>query len=333
MKNFRNVFIILFMVLLLMKTVSATEKENIPIELSVNYGQDLTKENTVILGLNVDEEVNKKDLKVQFSIDKENWKGYNNKKDIWKFGISSEYQPYYPKFNIGTVAGKRNIYVKVTDSKGRIGYGKTSIVYSPISNDPKIDNIYNLTKGSGNGTKTDPYIVNDKNIRIKINTINSKKVSYSVNGKEWSSWRRINGNTTNLNIVLDKTNSKVFLKTKNEYGVESTSKLINYIIDESSPALDVVTKYNSFIATNGVVKFDIATNDDKSKYVDFNIMIDLNGNLVKKSGRVKNYIKDKLTYKEITIKGLPDGVFNTKIVAKDSAGNENIKYIKIKSLE
>ncbi|MTI65416.1 MAG: hypothetical protein FH753_02320 [Firmicutes bacterium] len=333
MKNLKNIFIVLFMVLILMKTVSATEKENIPIELTVNYGQDLTNDNTVILGLNVDEEVKKNDLKVQFSIDNKNWKGYDSKKDIWKFGISSKYQHYYPKFNIGTVAGNRDIYVKVTDSKGRVGYGKTNIVYSPEKNNPRIDSINNLTKGSGRGTETDPYIVNDKNIRIKINTINAKKVSYSANGKEWSNWKRINGNTTNLNIVLGKINSKVFLKTKNEYGVESTSKRINYIIDKKSPKLDISTKYNSFIATNGVVKFDIATKDDKSKFVDFNIIINLNGNLVKKSGRVINYIKDKLTYKEITIKGLPKGVFNTKVEVIDSAGNKNIKYIKIKSLE
>jgi len=324
-----------------------TSNGSIKISLEVDYGNTITQFETVILGLHLeDKHIDTSNIKVEFSTDRVNWRGFDSNSGRWIGGHRGDYQPFYNGFNVGSTSGKKTIYVRIFDAKGNSGEASSEILYSPSRINPSVDDPVSISSYStdsmnktgiknGSGTIENPYLIAGSSTRVMLKTVNSHEVSYSLDGKVWSEWSTVNNN--NIDLPISFTNQEgikvMHVKTRNQFGIESETKTLYYLLDTSNPTMEVRTKYHDLIAVDGTITFDVEFYDRLSNYIDFIIEIFVNDKVVFKNGRVGLYVEGKATASEISINGLPEGNFKGIIKAKDEAGNSTTKNIIIYSVK
>jgi len=327
-------------------TSFSSNNSNIKVSLQIDYGNTITQFETVTLSLDIgDKSLDSNNIKVEFSLDKENWRGFNTNSRRWIGGHKGDFQPFYSDFNIGNVGGNKTIYVRVSDNKGNIGVTSSNILYSPNKLNPSIENTISISDyssenlsgdeiGNGSGTRENPYLITKNSTRVMLKTINSHEVSYSFNGEGWSDWSQINSNKIDLpiNFIGQEGLKNLYVKTRNQFGIESEVLCIYYLLDTSNPIIEVRTKYHDLIAVDGGITFDVEFYDRLSNYIDFTIEIFVNDKVIFKNGRVGIYVEGKATASEIVIQGLPEGNFRGVIKAKDEAGNSTSRNITIYSV-
>lgn len=323
-----------------------TSSGSIKISLEIDYGNTITQFETVTLGLRLeDKHIDTSNIKVEFSTDRVNWRGFDSNSGRWISGHRGDYQPFYNGFNVGSASGKKTIYVRVFNGKGNSGETSSEILYSPSRINPAVGDpvsisshsIESMTKTgikNGSGTKENPYLVMKNSTRLMLQTSNSHEVSYSFDGKGWSEWSTVSNN--NIDSPISFTNQEgikvIHVKTRNQFGIESEAKTIYYLLDTTNPTIEIRTKYHDLIAVDGGITFDVEFYDRLSNYIDFTIEIFVDDKVIFKNGRVGIYVEGKATASEISIQGLPEGNFRGVIKAKDEAGNSTSRNITIYSV-
>ncbi|WP_425448615.1 hypothetical protein [Dethiothermospora halolimnae] len=347
LKKYSSLFLaIILLSTILFTTVYADDnKTNVGFE--INYGGEYSQYPQVTLCLeNLNKKINVLNYKIQFSLDKKTWMGYNSTTQSWEEGYQSNYQPYYPNFNIGKGQGIKIVYVKIFNGNDET-IASDTINYSPEAINPTIEPSISIdpttgesvsNKGGitrGNGSKKDPYVIRSNNTSILLKALNSSHVKYSVNTGSWSDWKEIKDETIDVPIKLTQTEGlkRVLVKTKNRYGVESRTKTIYYLIDSTPANIDFSTKYHSFVAVEGNIDFDLEIYDNLSDTVDFTLEIYIYDQIVTKKGRIQMYVNNKPTTVPMSVEGLPSGNFIAKVIVKDGANNVSERKITINSIE
>ena len=317
------------------------------VSLNIDYGRASTQDNYVTLNLNVSgQNVDSDSLKVQFSSDNKNWKGYNLITQKWEDGLWGVYQSYYSGFYIGTGEGLKTVYAKVMDSSGNTGLANAKINYSPYVKDPHIVNPQSTELGnpsgslsdagikSGSGSLYDPYITSKNNTRLISKMPNVAEICYYTDQGSWSPWFQVASEQANIPIVFNNVEGlkEVRLRTKNKYGVEGDTEIIYYLLDYTNPTVNLHTDYHSFIAVDGKLQFDLEVNDNLAGTLDLEVEVLTGGSVSGIKGKIAKYEEDKPTITSIMIDGLPEGSFNLKATVTDEAGNKGIKQIYVNSI-
>lgn len=317
------------------------------VTLNIDYGRATTQNSYVTLNLNVTGQgVDLNSLRVQFSLDNQNWSGYNPLTQKWEGGFFGRYQSFYPSFYIGSGSGLKTVYVKVIDINGNVGSASAKINFSSDTQNPYIVNPQSLELNnfqgplakagikSGSGSLYDPYIISDNNTRLVSKMPNVTEISYHMYENVWSPWYKVINEQADIPIVFNNTEGlkEVRLRSKNKYGVEGNAEIIYYLLDYSNPTVKLHTNYHSFIAIDGKLQFDLEVDDNASNILDFEIEVFADGSGVVKRGKIEKYDEDKPTIISITLEGLPEGKFNVKATVTDEAGNKSSRQISVNSI-
>lgn len=315
--------------------------------LNIDYGRATTQSSYVTLNLNVTGQgVDLNSLRVQFSLDNQNWSGYNLLTQKWESGFFGGYQSFYSGFYIGTDSGLKTVYVKVLDTYGNVGSASAKINFSSEAKNPYVMNPQSLELNNfqgplaragiknGSGSLYDPYIISDNNTRLVSKMPNVTEISYHMYGDVWSSWHRIANEQADIPIVFNNVEGlkEVRLKSKNEHGVEGDAEIIYYLLDYTNPTVGLYTKYHSFTAVDGRLQFDLEVDDNASNILDFEVEVSAGGSSVVKRGKIEKYNEDKPTTISITLDGLPEGILNLKATVTDEAGNKGTRQVSVNSL-
>ena len=321
--------------------------DTVTVDLNIDYGRTVTQDSHVTLNLNITrQDVDLDNLKVQFSLDNENWSGYNPLTQNWENGFSGKYQPFYSGFYIGSDTGLKTVYAKIVDNTGNVGLASAKINFSSYIQEPYIANPQSLELSNfqdslakagiknGGGTLYDPYVISDCNTRLISKVLNVAEVCYYTDEGVWSPWYRVTGEQADIPIAFNNTEGlkEVRLRSKNKYGIESNTEIIYYLLDSSKPIISLHTDYHSFIAIDGGLKFDLEVYDDLSDIVDFVVEICSGRSKIVKEGKIKKYDDAKPTTTSIAAEGLPKGRFNVRVIVMDKAGNKNTKQVSVDSL-
>ncbi|MFW5648885.1 MAG: hypothetical protein ACOCG5_07320 [Candidatus Alkaliphilus sp. MAG34] len=317
------------------------------VTLNIDYGRANTQSNYVTLNLNVTgQDVNLNSLKVQFSSDNKNWKGYDSFTQKWEDGLWGTYQSFYSGFYIGTDSGLKTVYTRVIDTNGNIGLASAKINYSPDTHNPYIANPQSLELNdfqgpliragikNGSGSLYDPYIISSNNTRLVFKMPNAAEICYYMDKGAWSPWYKITNEQVDIPIVFNNVEGvkEVRLRSKNQYGVEGDAEIIYYLLDYSKPTVQLHTNYHSFIAVDGKLQLDLEMDDNLSNVLDFEIEICSGGNSTIKKGKIEKYDKNKSMTTSVTIEGLPKGQFDVKATVMDEAGNRGTRRVSVNSL-
>ncbi len=320
-------------------TIVVVQANDFIVNFQIDYGRIVTEYNTVTLCLDIkDSEDNLRNVTVEFSLDNITWKGYDVEQDKWIDNHKSIYQPYYPSFPIGDTEGLKTIYVRIIDGEGDVKYYSSKISYSPdrvrpvinapitVNSQDKLSTDSDNGITNGNGTEINPYIIKNNQTRLVLDAPNASRTKYSIDGTNWSEWLKVDDEKIDIPITFDSNEGRkmIFILARNQYGIDSSIKKIYYLLDTTSPHIDVPNDKN-LIAINNNLSFEFGLNDNIIGEIDFKIEMFINGSLVSKKGKIKQYFDNKLTITSVNINGLPIGIYKAKIIANDQAGNISTK--------
>jgi hypothetical protein len=308
------------------------------ISVEVNYGQESTQDNLV--SLKVISNTNLSKYYIQFSTDNQNWYGYDFSKNSWLKDYVSKYSEFYPNFNVGTSKGAKTVYVRALKD-GKVLWNKSSVNLTPYGQEPVIENQinkslvenYSNSNTYGRGTIENPYVVAPGSEVMRLNASESDYFSISYDGNTWSKYEKINNGMINkrLRLLSNGVVIPVYVKSVNEFGVESSVRIIYYVVDIMAPTCSVSTPYNSYLAIGGNCELILNCSDDFSDYVSYSITMTYEGYSKYLSGKTNIYEKGISTTQKITLENLPNGIIETKVIFTDKVGNETIRNFQIVS--
>ncbi|KAB3537369.1 hypothetical protein F8154_03505 [Alkaliphilus pronyensis] len=335
--NFKLCITLIVLLLSVNLGFAAYQEDSFKAKLIINYGETVTQSNLVILDLEVVEE-NIKDISyVKFSLDKENWIGYDKKENKWKDGFTGSYQKYYTDFDIGEIEGLKTVYVKIVDNKGQDFYTSGEITYSPEENTPAVNEATPEVTTAGNhkqsGSSSNPYVISKNNTAITLSTENVKVISLSIDGEDFTEWKAVSNKKEDIEVVFDGTEGEklVYVRSRNSYGIEGNIYQIHFLIDKTPPDISITSNYYRLAAADGSLDFDLHLFDSLSPYVDFYVEVLVNNEVISQQGKVKMYMEEEATISRVSISNLPKEDFKLNIIATDEAGNKTTKAIDIES--
>ncbi|KAB3527583.1 hypothetical protein [Alkaliphilus serpentinus] len=313
------------------------QNEESSVKVMINYGEEITSSNKVILNL-LPVNIQKENIaSVEFSLDNHNWRGYNPHAKTWESNYKGAYQEYYTAFDIGETEGLVRIYVRIKDIGGKVSYGWGEINYTSNNGLPTINHIlanemaFSDKAIKQSGESFNPFIISSNDTVLILKTSNTEEISYSIDGREWSEWHTVSSNIIDLKLSFDGGEGKklVYIRSRNQHGIEGSIYQVYYLIDKTKPQIEVSSHYHSLIHVNGRLEFDLSLLDLQSEYIDYMIEVHLGYQAISEAGRVKMYIEGRATTTSISVSNLPDSDIELKITAIDEAGNKEFKTLKV----
>lgn len=305
--------------------------------LEINYGAATTQDSQVTLKVIAPGDLSK--YYFQFSLDKQNWYGYDSEKKSWTKDYVSQYKEFYPDYYIGNKKGPIKIYVRGILGDDIITSYK-SINLIPVGNGPEISKQISISESSysdisiyGSGTKSSPYVVASGNERLYLEVDNAKYFSISYDGDSWSNYEQVFNNKINKKIRSLEMNTitPVYVKSIDEYGIVSEIKIVYFLIDNEAPNGDITTQYNNFLAIGGVCPIEIIAGDNLSDFVEYRIKLTYGEDIKYFRGRISIHQNGLLTSQAINLSNLPEGNISGNIVFTDKVGNQMSKKFSIVS--
>ncbi|MCT4612430.1 MAG: DUF6273 domain-containing protein [Clostridia bacterium] len=326
-------------------------------EYKINYGDKVTSDRNVAVGLIATDNVTEtKNLKVMFyiktyetagsgyrQIGRTDFWGYDADEGTWKKNHIGDYQRYYAGLDLGSEYGKKIIYVKVLDESQNFSEEDSEIVYKskekyiPIidtgDGNNQVDNGYSKDN-SGKYKESEGYYLSYENsVKFDVNIKNSVAVSYSYDGIEWSPWEAVEEGDLKASITLLGTDGlkTIFVKTKNDEGLESDITMMYYMVDKTAPKVDIKTLSSTYIADSGKIDLILMMEDTVSKDLYYELFIeDAKGAIVNTSIGSKYTSTSKGNTKiEKNVSGLPKGNLTVNLIVKDELGNKSMKRLSI----
>ncbi len=315
--------------------------------LTINYGAVRTVQPKVPLKLTAVDNITKStDLKVQFSLGGQIWRGYEGNE--WKDNVWGSYQAgeYYPDFDLGSV-GQKIISARVRDEKGNITVVTASIHYAAVAvpEKPTVQFPTDTTGGgSGSGSSTVPIsgaqLSEIKNVgalgsvvlttspKGQIKTTNTGSFSfirYSTDGIVWSPWETAPTADISKSISFPQVDGlkTVYIQTaSNLEDVYSEIQIMEFVMDSTPPVIQMRTESGAYIAVGGDIKIVLQIEDNISKIIRYDV--NLNGS----SHEASKKTSDQGTA-VVQFTNLAAGVHEIAVKATDHAGNSTIRTLKI----
>jgi hypothetical protein len=342
----------LFIVEKIKPTISAFE---------INYGDDLTTNRDVVLKLiAADNQTNSEELKVQFVIntyikdkvtgkltkvnDETSSNAYAFENENWTTNKYGDYRRFYSGFDLGPNKGLKIITVRVMDKAMNVTEISEEITYdtkdnvTPIINKPPVDNNIsdNLKENNGKYDESSgTYLTSSNIVVVELDVVNATDVSYSYDGMSWSPWEAITGDKFKRKITLigDNGIKTIYIKTKNEFDVESENQILYYTLDMTAPVINITTENGAYIAADGKIQLNIEITDNVSKSNYYKIYVENKDGATVQINGGKSELTGKTESKNDIIKeaisGLESGFLIITVEVQDQLGNKTIKTLKI----
>jgi len=315
-------------------------------EFTANYGEMTVQEAKTDLKLLVyDDKTSTEDILAKFEVyehkvvdgvyttSKVGEYGYNSSLGVWEPNKYGAYQKYYPELPLGSNYANKNIVANVLDDKGNKAVSVDEVVFEKIENiKPEIKQSETNTEGDQTSgevkyTNEGEILTADRFVLLELKSPVSTESQYSLDSIEWSPWEPTIGGFIRKYVTLDDKPGQlktVYIRTRNEYKINSDIQVVHYILDQEAPAIKLATTNNINIAVDGNISLRIELQDNVSEVITYEIEALRNGvSEISISGEATS----KVNVEHLT--GLQKGFYIINITAKDELNNTSSSSLKI----
>lgn len=256
------------------------------IKLNINNGSSQTFTNLIDLEITGQDNLTApENIKMRVSLDGTNWQIYNSASKTWSASTSwGSYAAVSENFNLGSTGGQKYIYVQLKDPSGNISNATGTVFYVTSAVTPATTTAAPVVNGTWGINLNGTYLSIDGSVMLVLqgNSVslsltgisNSSELLTSFNGVDWSPPDKIPTSTTTFTKNLsfsDQGKRAVFVKLRNEFGVDSSVLVRYYLIDYTPPTLEVKTVSGATLTSGGSMNLLVKAKDNVSTKLAYRI--------------------------------------------------------------
>lgn len=256
------------------------------IKLNINNGSSQTFTNLIDLEITGQDNLTApENIKMRVSLDGTNWQIYDSASKTWSASTSwGSYAAVCENFNLGATGGQKYIYVQLKDPSGNISNATGTVFYVTSAVKPATTTAAPVVNGTWGTNLNGKYLSVDGSVMLVLqgNSVslsltgisNSSELLTSFNGVDWSQADKIpTGSTTYTKDLSFSEQGKraVFIKLRNEFGVDSAVLVRYYLIDYTPPTVEVKTASGATLTSGGSMNLLVKAKDNVSTKLAYRI--------------------------------------------------------------